>query len=267
MSQSSKKSIENKFSVTVLGSGTSQGVPVIACECDVCKSTNPKDYRRRTSVFIEYFGTNIVIDTGPDFREQMLRAKVKQLNAVVYTHEHKDHLAGMDDIRPFNFKQREAMEIYAARQVQEALKREYSYIFAKNKYPGIPKVNLNLIGDQAFQVGKATLTPIDVLHYKMPVKGFRIDDFAYVTDANYISEKEKSKLFNLDVLILNCLRQEKHLSHFNLEEAINLIRELKPKQAYLTHISHLMGKHENVQPLLPENIALAYDGLVITIDS
>ncbi|MEQ8623706.1 MAG: MBL fold metallo-hydrolase [Vicingaceae bacterium] len=248
--------------ITVLGSGTSQGVPVIACECDVCQSQNPKDYRRRCSILVEKEDTTLVIDTGPDFREQMLRAKVKDLDAVVFTHEHKDHVAGLDDIRAFNFRRKgEKMNIFATEQVQEALKREFAYVFADNKYPGVPEVALNTINADSFKVKDIVLTPIDVMHYKMPVKAFRIDNFAYVTDANFIAPEEMAKLQNLDVLIINALRKKEHLSHFNLKEAIALVEKLEPKMAYFTHISHLMGKHEDVEAELPDNISLSYDGL------
>jgi len=250
--------------IRVLGSGTSQGVPVIACDCEVCHSSDKKDYRRRVSLLIEKGDTNVVIDTGPDFREQMLLAKVKHLDAVVFTHEHKDHVAGLDDIRAFNFKMNgKAMDVYATSRVQDALKREFSYVFEENKYPGVPEIKLNAVGNEPLVIGDAQLFPIDVMHYKLPVKAYRIDDFAYVTDANYISEEEKQKLLGLDVLILNALRKEKHISHYNLEEAIELVNELKPKKTYLTHISHLMGKHEDVQKILPDHIELAYDGLEI----
>tara|TARA_R110002072_G_scaffold124971_5_gene260612 strand:- start:1966 stop:2739 length:774 start_codon:yes stop_codon:yes gene_type:complete len=257
--------MSKNFEVVVLGSGTSQGVPVITCDCSVCNSTDLKDTRLRSSILIKYNGIHIVVDTGPDFREQMLRNNVKTLDAVVFTHEHKDHLAGMDDIRPFNYRSGKDMEVYASEAVQEALKREYSYIFADLKYPGIPKVQLNTIETTPFKVHGIEFVPIDVLHYQMPVKGFRIDNFAYVTDANYIAEGEKEKLHNLDVLILNCLRKEKHISHFNLEEAIELVNELKPKMTYFTHISHYMGKHEEVAQILPSNIQLSYDGLTIKL--
>ncbi len=253
--------------VTVLGSGTSQGVPVIACECEVCKSTNTKDKRTRCSILIETNSKKIVIDTGPDFRYQMLRADVKDLDAVLFTHEHKDHLAGLDDIRAFNFKRGgKPMDVFANEDVQKALKREYSYIFAKNKYPGIPKINLKSISNKPFLIDDLEVIPIEVLHYKLPVLGFRVKDFAYVTDANFISEEEKEKLKNLDALILNALRKTEHISHFNLEQAIELIHELKPKRAYLTHISHLMGKHEEVSKELPHGIEIAYDGLKINLD-
>tara|TARA_B110000046_G_scaffold57595_2_gene64402 strand:- start:81133 stop:81897 length:765 start_codon:yes stop_codon:yes gene_type:complete len=252
--------------ITVLGSGTSQGVPVIGCDCDVCQSTDEKDYRRRCSILLENNSSTIVIDTGPDFREQMLRANVKKLDAVVITHEHKDHVAGLDDVRAFNFMNNgKEMEVFATERVQTALKREFEYVFAINKYPGVPKIHLNNIGEESFNAGGFLLQPIDVMHYKLPVKCFRIGDFAYVTDANYISESEMQKLNGVKYLIINALRKEKHISHFNLEEALELIKEVSPKQAYLTHISHLMGKHEETEKELPTNVNIAYDGLVFHV--
>jgi len=248
--------------VTILGSGTSQGVPVIACECEVCRSENPKDKRLRCSVLIETEEQNLVIDTGPDFRQQMLRESVSQLDAVIFTHEHKDHVAGLDDIRAFNFKSGgKAMSVYASENVQEALKREFAYVFADTKYPGVPEVKLNTITNRNFEVNGLPIQPVQVMHYKMPVLGFRIGEFSYITDANYIAEDEKEKLKGSKVLVLNALRQSQHISHFNLEEALDLIKELEVEEAYLTHISHLMGKHEDVSSLLPNNVALAYDGL------
>ncbi len=253
--------------VTILGSGTSQGVPVIACDCDVCNSKDPKDNRTRCSAMIQLGDQTFVIDTGPDFRYQMLRENVQQLDAVLFTHEHKDHLAGLDDIRAFNFKQGgKAMSVYANQQVQEALKREYSYVFADSKYPGVPEIQLHNIELSDFQIGNTTIKPIEVMHYKMAVLAFRINHFAYVTDANYIDPKEKEKLKGLKVLVLNALRKTKHISHFNLEEAIELSRELGAEKTYLTHISHLMGKHAEVNLQLPKGIELAYDGLKISID-
>ncbi len=252
--------------VTVLGSGTSQGVPVIGCECNVCQSTDEKDYRRRCSILVEKDDSTIVIDTGPDFREQMLRAKVKKLDAVVFTHEHKDHVAGLDDVRAFNFLNKgKEMEVFATERVQLALKREFEYIFVDNKYPGVPKIHLNNIEDDVFTAGGINLLPINVMHYKLPVKCFRIGNFAYVTDANFIDNTEKKKLEGLDVLILNALRKEKHISHFNLDEALELIKEINPKQAYLTHVSHLMGKHAETEKELPSNVNIAYDGLVFEL--
>lgn len=253
--------------VTILGSGTSQGVPVIACNCDVCRSEDPRDSRLRTSALIETQNKVIVIDTGPDFRQQMLNAKVDHLDAVVFTHEHKDHVAGLDDIRAFNFKSGgKAMEVYATESVQKALKREFAYVFADSKYPGVPEINLHSIDGSPFIVQGVKVEPIQVMHYKMPVLAFRFDDFAYVTDANYISVEEKNKIRGAKVLVLNALRQSKHISHFNLEEALELIKELEVETAYLTHISHLMGKHAEVSAMLPKNVHLAFDGLEIELD-
>lgn len=250
--------------VIVLGSGTSQGVPVIACNCNVCQSENPKDKRLRCSIYIEVEGVHLVVDTGPDFRAQMLRENIQHIDAVLFTHEHKDHLAGLDDIRAFNFKKGgQPMNIFATEQVQQALKREFSYVFSDYKYPGVPELNVHTIKNENFIVEGVEVQPIDLLHYKMPVKGFRIKDFAYITDTNYISEEEKKKLLNLDVLILDALRKEKHISHFTLSEALEIIKELKPKKAYLTHISHLMGQHDEVNQELPDGVELAYDGLEI----
>lgn len=252
--------------VIVLGSGTSQGVPVIACNCNVCQSGNPKDKRLRCSIYIEVDGVHLVVDTGPDFRAQMLRENIQHLDAVLFTHEHKDHLAGLDDIRAFNFKKGgQPMNIFATEQVQQALKREFSYVFSDYKYPGVPELNVHTIKNENFIVEGVEVQPIDLLHYKMPVKGFRIKDFAYITDTNYISEEEKKKLLNLDVLILDALRKEKHISHFTLSEALEIIKELKPKKAYLTHISHLMGKHDEVNQELPDGVELAYDGLEVSL--
>lgn len=251
--------------VTFLGTGTSQGVPVIACDCDVCRSVDFRDKRLRTSALIEVDGKNIVIDTGPDFRQQMLREKVSQLDAVVFTHEHKDHVAGLDDVRSFNFHQKKDMPVYARKQVLNALEREFAYAFAPVKYPGVPRINLNEIYNSEFYIGDLKVLPVEVFHYKMPVFGFRISDFAYITDANRIENIEKLKLKNLDVLVLNALQKEDHISHFTLSQALELIEELNPKKAYLTHISHRLGKHADVTIDLPDNVALAYDGLSLEI--
>lgn len=255
----------NEITITFLGTGTSQGVPVIGCDCAVCISNDPKDDRLRTSIMVSTPEQNIVFDTGPDFRQQMLREKVQRLDAVVFTHEHKDHVAGLDDIRAFNFKQRKDMEVFATLQVQEALKREYSYIFAEHKYPGVPQVNLNTIDLNPFMVNGLELIPIQVMHYKLPVLGFRIKDFTYITDANFIAEEEKEKIKGSKVLVIDALRKEKHISHYNLDEAIKLVRELEVEQAYLIHISHLFGKYKDEMVELPKGIEMAYDGLKITI--
>ena len=251
--------------VRFLGTGTSQGVPVIACECKVCQSKNPKDKRLRSSVLIEIDGKSIVIDSGPDFRQQMLRANVKSLDAVLFTHSHKDHVAGLDDVRAFNFKQKRAMDVYATEFVQSALKREYEYIFDKNSYPGIPKINLHTIETSEFEIDKTSILPIEVMHYKLPVLGFRFEDFTYITDAKYITEVEKDKIRGSKVLVLNALRKESHISHFTLEEAIALSEELEIPKTYLTHISHLMGKHDEVTKQLPAGVEIAWDGLCIEL--
>ena len=252
--------------LTFLGTGTSQGIPVIACDCNVCNSTDFKDKRLRTSVLIESENTSVAIDSGPDFRQQMLNCNQKKLDAIVYTHEHKDHIAGMDDVRAFNFKQKKPMDIYANERVQKALIREYPYVFEKNSYPGIPKVEVHSIeAESIVSVGDLNFKAIEVLHYKLPVLGFRIEDFVYITDANYISEAQKAKIYGAKILVINALRKEKHISHFTLQEAIELAEELKVEQVYLTHISHLMGKHEEVSLELPKHVSIAYDGLVLDI--
>jgi phosphoribosyl 1,2-cyclic phosphate phosphodiesterase len=253
--------------VTFLGTGTSQGVPLIACTCAICSSPDPLDKRLRTSVMVEVDGKVIVIDSGPDFRQQMLREKVKRLDALVFTHAHKDHIAGMDDIRAFNYITKSTIDVYADTIVQQAIHREFPYIFDDFKYPGVPEINLHHIGMDTFQAAGVAITPIEVLHYKLPVKGFRIGDFTYITDANFISDAEKEKIKGTRVLVLNALRKENHISHFNLYEAIDLAHELGASQTYLTHISHQLGMHKEVDALLPEGIHLAYDGLRIHLDS
>ena len=249
--------------ITFLGTGTSQGVPVIACNCKVCLSENKKDKRLRTSIMILFNGKNIVVDTGPDFRQQMLRENVQHLEAILFTHEHKDHIAGMDDIRAFNYRSKNDMPVYATEQVQIGLKREFHYVFSGVRYPGIPRVILNTINTHAFQLFGKTIQPIEVMHYKLPVLGFRIDNFTYITDANFIAPAEMDKIRGTEILVLTALRQETHISHFTLQEALDLIADIKPKKAYLTHISHLLGSHDEVSKMLPENVELAYDGLSI----
>nr|MBC7612608.1 MBL fold metallo-hydrolase [Pseudopedobacter sp.] len=251
--------------VTFLGTGTSQGVPVIACKCEVCTSQNPKDKRLRSSILIESDKKTIVIDTGPDFRYQMLREDVQKLDAVVFTHSHKDHIAGLDDVRAFNYKQQSAMDVYANLQVQEALKREFYYIFSDFKYPGIPLLNLHYIGLDPFSIGDIDLMPIEVLHYKLPVLGFRIKDFTYITDAKTVSDKEKDKIKGSKILVLNALQKEKHISHFTLTEAIDFAQEIGAEHTYFTHISHKLGKHDDTSKELPNGIHLAYDGLSFEI--
>ena len=252
--------------ITILGSGTSQGVPVIACECDVCFSSNPKDNRLRSSVMIEVDNLNLVIDTGPDFRQQMLREKVAKVDSILFTHHHKDHVAGMDDIRAFNHKWKMDMPLYCNKLTSDALKLEFPYIFSESNYPGIPKVLVNIIENKPFNIGKTIIQPIEVLHYKLPVLGFRIKDFVYLTDVSEIPEKEKKKMMGADLIILDALRKKDHISHFSLEQALTLLEELKPKQSLLTHISHYMGLHDNINNDLPNNINLAYDGQVVTLN-
>ena len=251
--------------VTFLGTGTSQGVPVIACKCSVCASEDEKDKRLRSSVLLEVENTNIVIDTGPDFRQQMLRADVNQLDAVLFSHEHRDHIAGLDDIRAYNFIQQQPMDVYAEERVLRALNYDFPYIFAEKKYPGVPQVNVNLISNTPFQINSISITPVRVMHYRLPVLGFRIGQFAYITDANFISEEEMEKLIGVKHLVINALRKEKHISHYSLEQALQIIRQLSPKRAYLTHLSHQMGLHEEIQKEIPPNVVLAYDGLTVDL--
>ena len=258
--------MENALNITVLGSGTSQGVPVIACNCNVCTSNNPRDKRLRCSILISYKGENYVIDSGPDFRYQMLRENVQTLRAVLFTHEHKDHVSGLDDVRAFNFKEDRDMQVYCSKRVEIALKREFHYVFNEDKYPGVPLIQLNTIQNEKFTLpGGLEVQPIEVMHYKMPVMAYRIKDFAYITDAKTISESEREKLKGVKVLIVNALRIQEHISHFNLNEALQLIEEVKPEKAYLTHISHLFGTHEEIQTLCPPNVYPAFDGLKIAL--
>lgn len=252
--------------ITFLGTGTSQGVPVIACDCEICRSGDTRDKRLRTSVLIEKDDTILVIDAGPDFRQQMLRENVRHLDAIVLTHEHKDHIAGMDDVRAFNYRSQDAIDIFAEDRVQKAVRKDYSYVFAEYQYPGVPKMRLNPISEHGFSIRSTTLTPLRVFHYRLPVYGFRIGNFAYITDANYIPEETKEKLFGIKYLVINALRKEKHISHFSLREAIDLIREISPRKAFITHISHQMGFHEEVSGTLPPGIMLAYDGLSFMCD-
>jgi phosphoribosyl 1,2-cyclic phosphate phosphodiesterase len=236
---------------------------MIACPCEVCASTDPKDKRLRSSILVQSAATTIVIDTTPDFRYQMLRTAVRHLDAVVYTHPHKDHLAGLDDVRAFNFFQRRPMPLYANPMTQESIVREFPYAFADVKYPGIPDLELHHIDKDPFKIGDITLTPIHVWHLNMPVLGFRINDFTYITDANRIDTGEKEKIRGSRQIVLNALRHEKHLSHFSLREAITEVEDLGVPEAWFTHISHQLGKHADIEPTLPANRHLAYDGLVL----
>ena len=251
--------------VTFLGSGTSQGIPVIACSCAVCTSADTRDKRLRSSVLLQVDDKNIVIDSGPDFRYQMLRAGITHLDALVFTHEHKDHTAGLDDIRAFNYKQGEAINVYAHKRVQDALKKEFSYIFAHHKYPGIPQLDLFEIGHHPFEVAGVPFIPIEVMHFQLPVLGFRIADFTYITDAKTVTELEKAKIKGSKVLVINALQQEKHISHFTLEEAVAFAQDIGAEKTYFTHISHRLGTHQKISKLIPAGVELAYDGLCINL--
>ncbi len=249
--------------ITFLGTGTSSGIPMIACNCEVCTSADKKDNRLRASILVQSSTTTIVVDTTPDFRYQMLREKVKKIDAVLFTHPHKDHIAGLDDIRAFNFFQQSSINIYANTLTQEALKREFRYIFAEKKYPGIPEIDLYTIDQHPFIIGDITIVPILVWHLHMPVLAFRFGDFTYITDANKIDEQERKKITGSKIMALNALREKKHISHFNLAEAIEMVQQLKVPEAYFIHLSHQMGKHEDVEKTLPVGIHLAYDGLML----
>lgn len=252
--------------ITFIGTGTSQGVPVISCKCQICTSSDKKDQRLRSSVWVQVGDVSIVIDTGPDFRYQMLRSRVEKLDAVIFTHGHKDHIAGLDDVRAYNYFQQKAMDIYATDETTDALRREFSYIFENSEYPGIPKINIHAINsDKAFSINGVEVIPIKVMHYKMEVLGFRIGDFTYITDANYIAPQEVEKIKGSKVLVLNALRHQQHVSHYTLAEATDLAREIGAQQTYFTHISHQLGLHEEINATLPQGMALAHDCLVVEI--
>lgn len=254
-----------KLTITFLGTGTSSGVPMIACPCEVCHSSDQKDKRFRSSILVKSKTTTIVVDTTPDFRSQMLKENVRELDAVLITHHHKDHIAGLDDVKAFCYFQEESMPVYSTTISQDAIKKEFSYAFAEKKYPGVPEIELKTIDDEMFMVGDIPVIPIKVWHHKMPVTGFRFGGFTYITDANRIDDSEKEKIKGSEILVLNALRHKKHISHFTLEEAIQLSQELKVNQCYFTHISHQLGLHEEVEKSLPANCHLAYDGLSLKI--
>lgn len=250
--------------ITFIGTGTSQGVPFIGCDCPVCTSADKRNDRLRTSVWIDTPEASVVIDSGPDFRQQMLRYNVRRLDAIVFTHGHKDHVAGMDDVRAYNFHDKKAMNVYADLNTQEVLKREFQYVFQEPNYPGIPQVDLNTInGDNSFNINGLKFNPIKVLHYKMEVLGFRIGDITYITDANYISPEQLDKAKGSKVLVLNALRHEAHPSHFTLQEAIEVATAVGAENTYFTHISHQLGLHDEVEATLPNGMHLAYDGLTL----
>lgn len=254
--------------MTVLGSGTSQGVPVIACDCNVCQSTDPRDQRLRSSILLTIDGLNYVVDTGPDFRQQMLRANVQALEAIFFTHQHKDHVAGLDDVRAFNFKQNKDMKIYCDARVDDALHREFEYVFSSFQYPGIPRLDIQIIDENSIieLANGKQVEVLETMHYRLPVLGFRYKQFTYLTDVKTYSTETVEKMKGTKVLVVNALRKEEHISHFNLQEALDFIELVKPEVAYLTHISHFMGTTEEVEKELPPNVFFAYDGQVIELE-
>jgi phosphoribosyl 1,2-cyclic phosphate phosphodiesterase len=251
------------FKVTFLGTGTSSGVPMIGCDCEVCTSNNPKDKRLRSSIMLETNDTTIIVDTTPDFRYQMLRLGVKKVDAIIFTHPHKDHIAGLDDVRAFNFHSRKPMDVYANYLTEEALRRDFYYAFSDTKYPGVPEINLNTIATEPFVVKELTIQPLLVWHLKMPVLGFRFGPFTYITDANRIDDEEKEKIKGSNTIVVNALRKESHISHYTLNEAVALAHELQIPNAYFTHISHQLGLHDEIEEELPTGIHLGFDGLVL----
>jgi phosphoribosyl 1,2-cyclic phosphate phosphodiesterase len=251
--------------IQLLGTGTSSGIPMIGCDCQVCKSLNPKDNRLRSSILVESATTTLVVDTTPDFRYQMLRTNTTHLDAVVYTHPHKDHMAGLDDIRAFNFFSQKPMDIYANSLTEEAVRHDFYYAFSETKYPGIPELNLISINETPFFIGDISVQPILVYHHKMPVYGYRFGDFTYITDANRIEPQQLEKIRGSKVLVLNALRKEAHISHFTLQDAVNLAMELAIPEVYFTHISHQLGLNDLINLELPPHIKLAYDGQVISL--
>lgn len=251
--------------ITFLGAGTSSGVPMIGCKCEVCRSEDERDMRLRSSLLVEYDGATIVIDSGMDFRYQMLRASVEKLDAILLTHEHKDHVGGLDDVRAFNYLQDKSMDIYAQERVLGVIKKDFDYAFSQLRRSGVPRITTHAIDDKPFKVGDITVVPIKGMHDQLPVRGFRIGSMAYLTDFNFIEDGETEKLEALDILIVGALRREKHRSHFTLDEALELIERVKPKRAYLTHVSHQMGLYKDIERELPEGVHLAYDTLELEI--
>lgn len=251
--------------ITFLGTGTSQGVPVIGCSCEVCTSLDFRDKRLRSSVQIEIFQKSFVIDTGPDFRQQMLRERVKRIDAILFTHAHRDHTAGLDDVRAYNFMQQMDMPVYGRQEVLDQLRIEYAYAFNKDSYPGIPRLMLNLIDSQPFSIDGVDIIPLEVLHLKMSVLGFRFGNFSYITDANFIPDETFEKLKGTEILVLNALQRNPHISHFNLQEALAMVERIKPVKTYFTHISHNLGLHADVSKELPEDVMLSYDGLQLEV--
>jgi phosphoribosyl 1,2-cyclic phosphate phosphodiesterase len=255
--------MSHPLTITFLGTGTSGGVPMIGCDCEVCRSTDKRDKRLRTSILVRSAKTTIVVDSGPDFRYQMLRENVRELDAIIYTHSHKDHVAGLDDVRAYNFFSGRAMQVYSDEMTQQVLLREFPYAFQDHRFPGVPEIQLNSIALDPFNIGDIPVIPIQVWHFRMPVLGYRFGTITYITDANRIEESEKAKIRGSEVLVLNALRKEKHISHFSLQESIELARELQVPNVLFTHVSHQMGKHAAVSAELPPGMAFAYDGLNI----
>jgi len=254
------------MTLTFLGTGTSRGVPMVGCDCRVCRSANPRDQRLRSSALLEVNGATLMIDAGPDFRAQLLRENVQRVDAILLTHEHYDHIGGLDDVRALNHFMSQPMPVYAEERVQQAVRHIFSYAFRENKYHGVPEFELLTIDDKApFEVKGVRVQPIRAMHARLPVLGFRVGNLAYITDANAMSEESKRLLLGCEVLVLNTLQREANLSHFTLDEALQLIDEVKPAQAYLTHISHRLGLYAELQPQLPKNVFLAYDGLRVEI--
>ncbi len=254
-----------QIKLTFLGTGTSTGVPVVACDCKVCISKDKRDHRLRTSAMVEVGKLRLIIDCGPDFRYQMIRENIDDISAILFTHGHRDHIAGLDDVRAFNYVLNKTVDIYASNEVVESINKEFPYILQEKRFFGAPQLNFNIITNLPFQIENVNITPIEVMHNQLKVFGFRIGNFSYITDASAISESEKHKLQGSEVLVINALRKSKHISHFSLSEAIDHIQEINPERAYITHLSHFMGLHEEIQENLPENIFLAYDGLKIHI--
>lgn len=251
--------------VRLLGTGTSQGIPIIGCHCPVCTSTDERDHRLRTSALVEVDGVNILIDAGPDLRQQLLRCGVIRLDALLLTHEHKDHTGGIDDVRPINFLMKTPLNIYGQPRVMKAVRNDYSYAFGPDQYPGVPQLVLNPLQPEPFEVKGVEVIPVKVRHMTLPIFGYRIRNFGYITDASFISETEKKKLYGVKVLVINALRRERHYSHFNLEQALAIIEEIKPERAYLTHVSHRLGKYVDVSQELPQNVFLGIDNQVIEV--
>ena len=250
--------------LTFLGTGTSQGVPMIGCGCEVCHSRDSRDKRLRASALVEHEGLTILVDAGPDFRQQMLRAEVSHLDAILLTHNHKDHTGGLDDIRAFNYLEKKASEIYCEKYVEDSLRLEYSYAFVENKYPGAPEWHVHNIDDRPFRIKGVEIIPIRGMHYKLPVLGYRFGNIAYCTDMNHIPEEEFEKLRGLDHFIINCVRYGKHISHFSLEEAVETAVKVGARHSWITHLSHQLPTYNELASELPDGIQPAYDGLVIS---